>query len=64
MGLEYALLLVGSLIAVFSIAAGIISIWLAVKYHKFNRKENSLDNLQWLSLADNVKEAHARRKKQ
>ena len=31
-------------------------------HRNHNRKDNSLDNLQWLSLADNVKEAHARRK--
>ena len=42
MELEIALLIVCCLIAVFTIAAGIISIWLMIKYHKFNRKENSL----------------------
>ena len=42
MELEIALLIVCCLIAVFTIAAGIISIWLMIKYYKFNRKENSL----------------------
>ena len=27
-----------------------------------NRADNSLENLQWLSLGDNIREAHARRK--
>lgn len=57
MGLEYALLIVGCLIAVFSIAAGIISIWLAVKYHKFNRKENSL-GLSGTDIARKILDDH------
>ena len=42
MGLEIALLIVGVLIILVGIASGIIGIWLAVRYSKFNRRENSL----------------------
>ena len=42
MELEIALIIVGALIAVVGIAAGIVGIWLTVKYFRFNRKENSL----------------------
>ena len=42
MGLEIALVIVGLLIAVIGIISLVVSIWLAVKYHKFNRKENSV----------------------
>ena len=42
MTLEIALTIVGILIAIVGIASGITSIWLTVKYFRFNRKENSL----------------------
>ena len=42
MGLEIALGFVCLLILVFSLVALVISIWLAVKYTKFNRRENSI----------------------
>ena len=42
MTLEIALIIVGALIAVVGLASGITSIWLTVKYFRFNRKENSL----------------------
>ena len=42
MGLEIALLIVGVLIVIVGIVSGITSIWLAIKYYKFNRLENSL----------------------
>ncbi len=40
-GLQVALICVGALIAIISIVSLTVSIWLAIKYRKFNRKENS-----------------------
>ena len=42
MTLEIALMIVGVLIALVGIVSGITSIWLVVKYFRFNRRENSL----------------------
>ena len=42
MTLEIALMIVGALITIVAIVSGITSIWLVVKYFRFNRKENSL----------------------
>lgn len=42
MALEIALLVVGVLIAIVGMVSGITSIWLTVKYFRFNRRENSL----------------------
>ena len=41
-GLEIALAIVGLLIVVIGLISLVVSIWLAIKYHKFNRKENSV----------------------
>lgn len=41
MGFEIALTIVGGLIAIVGIYAGIVSIWLMVKYVRFNRRQNS-----------------------
>jgi Zn-dependent membrane protease YugP len=41
MGFEIALGIVAVLIAIVGIYAGIVSIWLMIKYVKFNRRENS-----------------------
>ena len=41
LGLQIALALVGLLILVVGVVSLIVSVWLAIKYHKFNRKENS-----------------------
>ena len=41
-GLEIALLIVGSLIGIVGIVSGVISLWLIMKYYRFNRRENSL----------------------
>lgn len=41
MGLEIALMVVGGLIAVFGVISMVVSVWLAIKYHVFNKKENS-----------------------
>ena len=42
MTLEIALMVVGALIVIVGCVSGITSIWLMVKYYRFNRKENSL----------------------
>jgi Zn-dependent membrane protease YugP len=42
MTLEIALIAVGVLIILVGIASGITSIWLTIKYFRFNRRENSL----------------------
>ena len=42
MTLEIALIIVGVLIAIVGIVSGITSIWLTIKYFRFNRRENSL----------------------
>ena len=43
LGLEIALTIVCLLIAVVGIVSLVVSGWLAIKYYKFNRKENSLN---------------------
>ena len=42
MTLEIALIVVGILIMFVGLASGITSVWLIVKYYRFNRRENSL----------------------
>ena len=42
MELEFALIIVGILIMLVGLVSGITSIWLMVKYFRFNRRENSL----------------------
>ena len=42
MTLEIALIIVGALILIVGLAAAVTSIWLVVKYFRFNRRENSL----------------------
>ena len=42
MTLEIALVIVGFLIVIVGVVSGITSIWLMVKYFRFNRQENSL----------------------
>lgn len=41
MGLEIALIVVSVLIGIVGIVSGIVSIWLTVKYVKYNRRQNS-----------------------
>ena len=42
MTLEISLIIVGILIVIVGIASAVTSIWLTIKYFRFNRKENSL----------------------
>ena len=41
LGLELALVVVGLLIAAVGLVSMVVSVWLAIRYYKFNRKENS-----------------------
>ena len=41
-GLEIALMIVGALIALIGLVSLGVSVWLGIKYYKFNRKENSV----------------------
>jgi Zn-dependent membrane protease YugP len=41
MALDIAIAIVGLLICIFGIISGVISIWLAIRYTKFNKTENS-----------------------
>ena len=41
-GLEIALVIVGALIALIGLVSLVVSVWLSVKYYKFNRKQNSI----------------------
>ena len=42
MALEISLIIVGALIAIVGLVSVITSIWLVIKYYRFNRRENSL----------------------
>ena len=42
LGLELALVVVGLLIAAVGLVSMVVSVWLAIRYYKFNRKENSV----------------------
>ena len=53
MTLEISLIIVGVLIVIVGIASGITSIWLTIKYFRFNRKENSL-GLSGMQLARKI----------
>ena len=57
MELEIALMIVGILIAIVGIVSGIVSIWLAFKYMKYNRRENSL-GLSGIEVARKVLDDH------
>ena len=53
MGLEIALVIVGVLIAIVAMVSGVVSMWLAIKYYRFNRRENSL-GLTGIQLARKI----------
>ena len=57
MTLEIALMIVGFLIVIVGIVSGITSIWLIVKYFRFNRKENSL-GLTGIEVARSILDAN------
>ena len=57
MTLEISLILVGLLIVIVGIASAITSIWLVVKYFRFNRKENSL-GLTGMEIARKILDDH------
>ena len=57
MGLEIALAIVGGLIVIVGIASGATSLWLTVKYFKFNRYVNSL-GLTGMDIARQILDDH------
>ena len=57
MTLELALIIVGVLIAIVGLVAGVISIWLMVKYYKYNRRPNSI-GLTGMEIARNILDAN------
>ena len=61
MELEIALTIVAALIAAVSIVSGVISIWLMVKYCKFNRRPNSA-GLTGMEMARSILDANGLQK--
>ena len=57
MGLEIALAFVGLLILIVGLMSGVTSIWLTIKYFKFNRRQNSL-GLTGLEIARKILDDH------
>lgn len=57
MGLEIALIIVGVLIGIVGVISGITSIWLTIKYFKFNRWQNSL-GLTGMQIAREILDDH------
>jgi Zn-dependent membrane protease YugP len=57
MALEIALMIVGALITLVAIASGVTSLWLMVKYFKFNRQQNSL-GLTGIEIARKILDDH------
>ena len=57
MELEIALIIVGILIAIVGLVSGIVSVWLMVKYYRFNRRENSL-GLTGMEIARKILDDH------
>ena len=57
MALEIALIIVGILIVIVGLVSGITSIWLTIKYFRFNRRENSL-GLTGMQIARKILDDH------
>ena len=57
MALEIALIIVGALISLVALASGITSIWLTVKYYKFNRTQNTL-KMSGVEIARDILDKH------
>lgn len=57
MTLEIALIIVGILIILVGAVSGITSIWLAIRYYRFNRRENSL-GLTGMQIARKILDDH------
>ena len=51
---QWAILIVGCLIILFAVVALIVSLWLSIKYIRFNRRQNSKKNYRWRSCKDNT----------
>ena len=61
MALEIALIIVGALIFLVGIFSSIVSIWLVVKYFKYNRRPNST-GLTGMEIARSILDAHGLQK--
>lgn len=61
MALEIALIIVGALIFLVGIFSSIVSIWLIVKYFKYNRRPNST-GLTGMEIARSILDAHGLQK--
>ena len=57
MTLEISLMVVGALIALVALASGMVSIWLTVRYYKFNRLKNSL-GITGMEIARKILDDH------
>ena len=57
MTLDIAIIIVGALIGVVSLASTITGIWLTVKYYRFNRRENTL-GLSGIDIARKILDAN------
>ena len=57
MTLEISLMVVGALIALVALASGIVSIWLTVRYYKFNRLKNSI-GITGMEIARKILDDH------
>ena len=61
MALEIALMIVGILIVIVGAVSGVISLWLVVKYYKYNRRPNSL-GMTGMEIARSILDANGLQK--
>ena len=61
MALEIALMIVGILIVIVGAVSGVISLWLIVKYYKYNRRQNSL-GMTGMEIARSILDANGLQK--
>ena len=61
MALEIALMIVGILIVIVGAVSGVISLWLIVKYYKYNRRPNSL-GMTGMEIARSILDANGLQK--
>ena len=61
MALEIALMIVGALIVIVGAVSGVVSLWLIVKYYKYNRRQNSL-GMTGMEIARSILDANGLQK--
>ena len=61
MALEIALMIVGALIVIVGAVSGVVSLWLIVKYFKYNRRQNSL-GMTGMEIARSILDANGLQK--